>query len=606
MAPFFRNLLFGNGLFAVAIAAVVPRTPDNFEVNSVLDPGVSLSFKETSICETTPGVKSYSGYVNIPANPEEGRDFDIHSFFWFFEARKDPANAPLALWLQGGPGSPSIPAAIGENGPCDVTPDSKGTTLNSWSWNNEVNMLYLDQPVQTGFSYDKIINGTIDETSLPYYVTPAEKYENLNHHTLAGKFSSQDPRNTTPTTGTAALAAWHFMQIWMKEFPKYKPNDRSFSIWGESYAGHYAPTFSDFFLGQNNKIADGSLDSSAIPLHLDTVGLVNACIDITTQMPFYPEFAFNNTYGLQIINETAYKAAVDAWPACKSKIETCRTLEAMNDPEQLGNDEEVNEACADAYKSCFATMQEPYQPLVNNVFDVTATIPGSFPPKYAAGYLNNQTIQEELGVRVNFTGLSTAASTAFPATGDFVRGRNLEILGELLDSGVKVALMYGDRDYQCNWLGGEAISLAIKSKLSAAFRKAGYAEIRTNDDYVGGMVRQHGNLSFARVFNAGHEVPYYQPETAYEIFMRVTANKDVATGKVKTSDCGSKYSTKGQENIFAISNDLPTPHKQECYFWDMFETCEQEQIKLAKQGSAIFEDFIMTGYRLDNGTVVRF
>ncbi|RYO86673.1 hypothetical protein DL763_006626 [Monosporascus cannonballus] len=509
MAPFFRNLLFGNGLFAAAIAAVVPRTPDNFEVNSVLDPSVSLSFKETSICETTPGVKSYSGYVNIPANPEEGREFDIHSFFWFFEARKDPANAPLALWLQGGPGSPSIPAAIGENGPCDVTPDSKGTTLNSWSWNNEVNMLYLDQPVQTGFSYDKIINGTIDETSLPYYVAPAEKYEDLNYHTLAGKFSSQDPRNTTPTTGTAALAAWHFMQIWMKEFPKYKPNDRSFSIWGESYAGHYAPTFSDFFLGQNDKIADGSLDSSAIPLHLDTVGLVNACIDITTQMPFYPEFAFNNTYGLRIINETAYKAAVDAWPACKSKIEKCRTLEARKDPEQLGNDEEVNEACADAYKSCFATMQEPYQPLVNNVFDVTAAIPGSFPPKYAAGYLNNKTIQEELGVHVNFTGLSTAASTAFPGRGDFVRGRNLEILGELLDSGVKVALMYGDRDYQCNWLGGEAISLAIESKISAAFRKAGYAEIHTNDNYVGGMVRQHGNLSFARVFNAGHEGNIY-------------------------------------------------------------------------------------------------
>ena len=35
-------------------------------------------------------------------------------------------------------------------------------------------------------------------------------------------------------------------------------------------------------------------------------------------------------------------------------------------------------------------------------------------------------------------------------TGDFVRGKNLAILGELLDRGVKVALMYGDRDYQCN------------------------------------------------------------------------------------------------------------------------------------------------------------
>jgi hypothetical protein len=38
----------------------------------------------------------------------------------------------------------------------------------------------------------------------------------------------------------------------------------------------------------------------------------------------------------------------------------------------------------------------------------------------------------------------------FANSGDFVRGKNLAILGQLLDRGVKVALMYGDRDYQCN------------------------------------------------------------------------------------------------------------------------------------------------------------
>lgn len=36
------------------------------------------------------------------------------------------------------------------------------------------------------------------------------------------------------------------------------------------------------------------------------------------------------------------------------------------------------------------------------------------------------------------------------ATGDFVLGKNLAALGELLDQGVKVALVHGDRDYQCN------------------------------------------------------------------------------------------------------------------------------------------------------------
>jgi carboxypeptidase C (cathepsin A) len=65
-------------------------------------------------------------------------------------------------------------------------------------------------------------------------------------------------------------------------------------------------------------------------------------------------------------------------------------------------------------------------------------------------------------------------------------------------------MAYGDRDFQCNWLGGEAISKAIESKFSSEFKSAGYAEIETNEEYVGGFVRQHGNLSFSRVFQAGH------------------------------------------------------------------------------------------------------
>jgi carboxypeptidase D len=219
----FRNLLGVNLLAQAARCAFTPPTPQTGKLQiarSLLDPQVSLSFKQTHICETTPGVKSYSGYVNLPADDAQGRPYDIHTFFWFFEARQNPSNAPLSIWLQGGPGSPSIIAALGENGPCFVTRDAKGTVLNPWSWNNEVNMLYIDQPVQTGFSYDRLINGTIDETLLPYVVTPlppSAPPPDLNSTFLQGVFPSQDPASTANTTLTAARAAWHFMQTWMKE-----------------------------------------------------------------------------------------------------------------------------------------------------------------------------------------------------------------------------------------------------------------------------------------------------------------------------------------------------------------------------------------------------
>jgi hypothetical protein len=108
------------------------------------------------------------------------------------------------------------------------------------------------------------------------------------------------------------------------------------------------------------------------------------------------------------------------------------------------------------------------------------------------------------------------------ASGDIVRGGFLETLGSLLDRGVQITLMYGDRDYICNCklfephnvirfssrytgISGERTSLAINSTLSGGFQEAGYANLSTNATYNGGVVRQFGNLSFSRVFDAPHQ-----------------------------------------------------------------------------------------------------
>ena len=67
--------------------------------------GVTIRYKEPGkdgICETTPGVGSYAGYVDLAP--------DSHTFFYFFEARHNPHIAPLTLWLEGGPGGDSLVA----------------------------------------------------------------------------------------------------------------------------------------------------------------------------------------------------------------------------------------------------------------------------------------------------------------------------------------------------------------------------------------------------------------------------------------------------------------------------------------------------------------
>lgn len=68
--------------------------------------------------------------------------------------------------------------------------------------------------------------------------------------------------------------------------------------------------------------------------------------------------AYNNTYGIQIISEAEYNDAMNSFPACRSRVETCRSLADTKDPTGLGNVEEVNTACSDAYNFCFAKMWE--------------------------------------------------------------------------------------------------------------------------------------------------------------------------------------------------------------------------------------------------------
>ena len=91
---------------------------------------------EPTICD--PSVQQASGYLDIADNK--------HLFFWFFEARQNPEEAPLVLWLNGGPGCSSMIGLFQENGPCTFNNVSGSTPkLNPYSFNTVANMLYVDQ-----------------------------------------------------------------------------------------------------------------------------------------------------------------------------------------------------------------------------------------------------------------------------------------------------------------------------------------------------------------------------------------------------------------------------------------------------------------------------
>lgn len=107
--------------------------------------------------------------------------------------------------------------------------------------------------------------------------------------------------------------------------------------------------------------------------------------------------------------------------------------------------------------------------------------------------------------------------------------------------------------------GGQAVSLAVNYTYKSEFAAAGYAPFVV-DDTEYGEVRQYGNFSFLRIYEAGHEVPFYQPIATLEMFRRVILGLDLADGDLMVS---SGYATEG--NVTATHSEsfvaLPTTSK---------------------------------------------
>lgn len=82
-------------------------------------------------------------------------------------------------------------------------------------------------------------------------------------------------------------------------------------------------------------------------------------------------------------------------------------------------------------------------------------------------------------------------------------------LSSVVRSGIRTVLWAGDSDAVCNWFGGldVADSLDWRGKMDFEHKEV---ENYTVDGVVGGTFKTVDNLSWLRVFEAGHEVPYFR------------------------------------------------------------------------------------------------
>ncbi|PON78771.1 Serine carboxypeptidase-like [Parasponia andersonii] len=159
-----------------------------------------------------------SGY--LPVTPTS----DSAIFYLFYEAQKRTSplsETPLLIWLQGGPGCSSMLGNFLELGPWRVnflkTPDQPlGLEPNPGSWNRIFGLLFLDNPIGTGFSI-------------------ASKPEEI-------------PRDQTHVARHLFAAITAFID----SDPSFK--SRPIYITGESYAGKYAPAIGYHILGNPGRV----------------------------------------------------------------------------------------------------------------------------------------------------------------------------------------------------------------------------------------------------------------------------------------------------------------------------------------------------------------
>ncbi|EGG01943.1 carboxypeptidase S1 [Melampsora larici-populina 98AG31] len=428
--------------------------------------GAYRVLKDSGICETTPGVKTYSGYIEVGRNQ--------NMFFWFFEARNNPKTAPLTLWLSGGPGCSSMIGLFQENGPCTISPDGSSSTLNPYSWNEYSHMIYVDQPISSGFSYGK---------------------------------------NDVHSTAQAAPKIWKFLQLLFENptFSKYKKAD--FGLFTESYGGHYGPVFSEYFVAKNKLIKSGKLQGHLI--RLKALGINNGWFDPLIQYQSYYDFSQAKYNGLfDLVDQKTLKemkTALTKENGCLDLVKNCYKTGKVED-------------CRAADQFCETQITNPSIGNRNQYF-FPNNASDTFPSISFMEYLARREVKNAIGAVSRYDVCPDAAFDKFRSTGDGTR-TTIPALAKLLNQGLRTLIWAGDLDFICNWIGVYNSIEAMSWKFKKEFRDAQWKNLEIQGSVVG-IYKTAGPLTFVRVFGAGHEVASYKPLVSLELFRQTMRQESI-------------------------------------------------------------------------------
>ncbi|GKV00447.1 hypothetical protein SLEP1_g13133 [Rubroshorea leprosula] len=418
-----------------------------------------------------------TGYIGV------GESNASQMFYLFVESQRSPSLDPLMLWLTGGPGCSVLSAFFYEHGPVAFDYDNYNGSLpslhlNSMAWTQGLNIIYLDQPVGTGFSYS-----LTDEN---YYVNDTK----------------------------SAAQTYEFLRKWLLEHPQYLTNQ--LFIGGDSYSGIPLPIVV-------KNIFDGN--KAGLDPYMNIKGYVlgnpktDNYLDENSNLPF--------AYRLTLISEELYREAklycggdyvnIDANnTACVTAIDE---YEALVEQINLMNILEPN--CQTATPKTNAARRElEVDPDVIRL----AKLNGAYWCReynyvLSGVWANDPRVRDALHVREHTKGVWNRCNSSIAYT----KTVNSSVpYHRYLSEQSLLAMVYsGDHDFSVTHIGTQnwiaTLNLTTYVDWRAWFvdgQVAGYTVEYINGDYT---------LIYATVKGAGHVAPEYKPKECYSMIDRFFA-----------------------------------------------------------------------------------
>ncbi|KAI4340430.1 hypothetical protein MLD38_025264 [Melastoma candidum] len=440
-------------LFPKETVGILAADPLSFE-SGIVEKQIDLLFSGDS-GSSIKDLGHHAGYFSLPHTK------GARMFYFFFESRNSKQD-PVVIWLTGGPGCSSELALFYENGPFKIA-DDLTLAWNAYGWDKVSNIIFVDQPTGTGFSYT----------------------------------TSEDDIRHDETGVSNDL--YDFLQEFFKKHPDYAKNE--FFIAGESYAGHYIPALA-------SRVQKGNTAKEGIHINLKGFAIGNGLTNPAIQYSAYADYALD----MKLIDQSTHdEINTTMVPECQKSINSCDT--------KGGDACDVSKEICNQIFSEIVSLQGGI-----NYYDIRKQCEGSLCYDFSnlERFLDSRTVKEALGVGdIDFISCSSAVYSAM--SNDWMR--NLEVgIPALLEAGVDVLIYAGEYDLICNWLGNSRWVNAMEWSGQKGFVGAATAPFNV-DGKEAGLLKNHGPLSFLKVHDAGHMVPMDQPKASLEMLNRWLTGK---------------------------------------------------------------------------------